>query len=109
MYFAGDTDVFEGMSELAGADAALIPVSGWGAKVGPGPPRPDAGGRCGSPAQAAPGDSDPLGDVRPLALALSRVGSRRHEDPAAEFAAAAAIAAPEVEVRILQPGERTEF
>ena len=36
LYFAGDTDYFEAMSELAGADVALLPVSGWGAKVGPG-------------------------------------------------------------------------
>ena len=36
LYFAGDTDVFEAMAELAGADAALLPVSGWGATVGPG-------------------------------------------------------------------------
>ena len=37
IYFAGDTDLFEGMSALAGSiDIALLPVSGWGSKVGPG-------------------------------------------------------------------------
>ena len=37
IYFAGDTDLFEGMAALAGSlDVALLPVSGWGSKVGPG-------------------------------------------------------------------------
>ena len=109
VYFAGDTDVFDGMSELAGADVALIPDLRLGREGRPRPPRPGAGGRCARPAPAAPGDSDPLGDVR--AVALARLTRRRppHDDPAAEFAAAAAVVAPEVEVRILRPGERTEF
>ena len=34
VYFAGDTDLFAGMSALAGAlDVALLPVAGWGPKV----------------------------------------------------------------------------
>ena len=73
VYFAGDTDVFDGMSELAGADVGLIPVSGWGAKVGPGHLDPARAAAAVRPAPAAPGDPDPLGDVRPLALA--RLGS----------------------------------
>ena len=37
IYFAGDTDLFEEMSELAGSlDIALLPVAGWGSKVGAG-------------------------------------------------------------------------
>jgi L-ascorbate metabolism protein UlaG (beta-lactamase superfamily) len=37
VYFAGDTDVFPGMAGLAGdLDVALLPVAGWGPKVGPG-------------------------------------------------------------------------
>ena len=37
VYFAGDTDLFEGMDELAGnLDAALLPIGGWGTKVGAG-------------------------------------------------------------------------
>jgi L-ascorbate metabolism protein UlaG (beta-lactamase superfamily) len=36
-YFAGDTDLFAGMAWLAGGiDVALLPVAGWGAKLGPG-------------------------------------------------------------------------
>jgi L-ascorbate metabolism protein UlaG (beta-lactamase superfamily) len=37
VYFAGDTDLFEGMSGLAPRlDLALLPISGWGATAGPG-------------------------------------------------------------------------
>src|SRR3954451_24646831 len=37
VYFAGDTDLFDGMSELATSlDVALLPVAGWGRRVGAG-------------------------------------------------------------------------
>ena len=38
VYFAGDTDLFDGMEELAdrGIDVALLPVWGWGPRLGPG-------------------------------------------------------------------------
>jgi L-ascorbate metabolism protein UlaG (beta-lactamase superfamily) len=108
VYFAGDTDVFEGMSELAGADVALIPVSGWGAKVGPGhldPTRAAAAVGLLRPRVAIPIH---WGTYAPLHWRVSG-GRPPHEDPAAEFAEAVAVAAPEVDVRILRPGERTEF
>src|SRR5262249_15506342 len=36
VYFAGDTDLFAGMAALAPLDVALLPVAGWGKKLGPG-------------------------------------------------------------------------
>ena len=36
MYFAGDTDVYDSMAALAPLDVALLPVWGWGPKVGEG-------------------------------------------------------------------------
>ena len=37
LYFAGDTQVFEGMRELApGLEVAMLPIWGWGPRVGPG-------------------------------------------------------------------------
>jgi L-ascorbate metabolism protein UlaG (beta-lactamase superfamily) len=38
IYFAGDTDIFDGMTDLGalGLDVALIPVWGWGPNLGPG-------------------------------------------------------------------------
>ena len=36
-YFAGDTDLFAGMADLSpGLDVALLPIWGWGSKLGPG-------------------------------------------------------------------------
>ena len=108
VYFAGDTDFFEGMAQLAGADAALIPISGWGSRVGTGHL---------DPTRAA----DAVGLLRPrLAIPIHwgtyaplhwRVSGFKPllEDPAAAFADAVALVAPDVEVRILQPGEATAF
>ena len=36
MYFAGDTDLFEGMAALAPVDVALLPIWGWGPTLGEG-------------------------------------------------------------------------
>jgi Mycobacterial 4 TMS phage holin, superfamily IV/Beta-lactamase superfamily domain len=37
IYFAGDTDLFEGMATLsASLDVALVPIWGWGPSLGPG-------------------------------------------------------------------------
>ena len=37
VYFAGDTDLFDGMKELAeGLGVALLPISGWGPRLGRG-------------------------------------------------------------------------
>ena len=36
VYFAGDTDVFEGMAGLGPIDVALVPIWGWGPVLGPG-------------------------------------------------------------------------
>ena len=35
IYFAGDTDLFAGMAAFAPLDVALLPMAGWGSKVGP--------------------------------------------------------------------------
>jgi L-ascorbate metabolism protein UlaG (beta-lactamase superfamily) len=36
IYFAGDTDLFDGMRELAPVDVALLPIAGWGPRLPPG-------------------------------------------------------------------------
>ena len=100
LYFAGDTDVFEAMSELAGADAALLPISGWGAKVGPGhldPVRAAEALQLLRPRLAIPIH---WGTYAPWHWRLSG-HQPPHEDAASAFADAAAVAAPDVDVRIL--------
>ena len=72
-YFAGDTDLFPGMSDLRGrVDVALLPVWGWGPSVGGGASGSRAGGSGGCGDRAAGGDPDPLGDARASLVAAPR-------------------------------------
>jgi L-ascorbate metabolism protein UlaG (beta-lactamase superfamily) len=104
-YFAGDTDLFDEMAGLAGSiDLALLPVSGWGATLGPG--HLDAVRAAEAAARIVPRVAVPIhwGTLTP------RWPLRRHPDPGApprEFAAGVARDTPSVEVRVLEPGERT--
>jgi L-ascorbate metabolism protein UlaG (beta-lactamase superfamily) len=103
IYFAGDTDLFEGMSALAGSlDAVLLPVAGWGPKVGPGhldPLRAAQALRLLKPRLAVPIH---WGTFSPLHRSTSL-------DPAEAFRMHAAELAPEVEVRLLAPGMALTF
>ena len=73
VYFAGDTDLFDEMSALAGSlDVALLPVAGWGSKVGPGHLDPLRAAQALRLLQPRLGRSDPLGHV--LAAAPKHVG-----------------------------------
>jgi L-ascorbate metabolism protein UlaG (beta-lactamase superfamily) len=108
VYFAGDTELFPAMTDLAGrVDVALLPVGGWGPRLGAGHMDPgraaEAAGRI-SPAVAIPihwGTLYPLG--------LRRVARSRFERPGPAFRTAAAARAPGVEVRILEPGDSMEL
>ncbi len=99
VYFAGDTDLFDGMAELGPVDVAVLPVSGWGSKL---------------PA----GHLDPRRAAEALRLLRPRIAIPVHwgtyrtpfaprpdDRPAAEFVRAAAELAPEVDVRVLAIGE----
>jgi len=108
IFFAGDTDLFDGMDGLVPElDVALVPIWGWGAKLGRGkhldPERAAEAVRRLRPKIAIPIH---WGTYRPF-FRSSRVSFLT--EPAEAFARAAAIAAPEVEVRILRPGERLEL
>jgi L-ascorbate metabolism protein UlaG (beta-lactamase superfamily) len=103
IYFAGDTDLFDAMSTLAGSiDVALLPVSGWGSKVGPGhldPLRAAQALRLLKPKLAVPVH---WGTFSPLNRSTSA-------DPPEAFRRYAAELAPEVEIRILDPGAALTF
>jgi L-ascorbate metabolism protein UlaG (beta-lactamase superfamily) len=103
-YFAGDTGLFPAMAELAGSiGVALLPVSGWGPTLGPG--HLDAARAAEAADLIAPRVAIPIhwgtfAPIRPL---------KGHPDPSRpprEFAELVARRAPEVEVRVLEPGER---
>jgi L-ascorbate metabolism protein UlaG (beta-lactamase superfamily) len=101
VYFAGDTDVFDGMRDLAqGIDVALLPVWGWGPDVGPGHLDPE--GAAKAAALLAPRVAVP---IHWGTLASPRVWWRHDPGlPAREFERFAARHAPGVTVRILAPG-----
>jgi L-ascorbate metabolism protein UlaG (beta-lactamase superfamily) len=102
IYFAGDTDLFEGMAGLVpNLDVALLPIWGWGPKVGPGHLDPERAARAVAllrPRVAIP--------VHWGTYASPRVWWRADPGlPAREFERLVAQHAPGVAVSILAPGE----
>jgi L-ascorbate metabolism protein UlaG (beta-lactamase superfamily) len=106
-YFAGDTALYPGMAELAGRiDLALLPVWGWGGEVGPGHLNPVTAARA-------------VELIGPRVVVPIHWGTlapawrvRRREDPtlpARRFAELVGLQAPEVDARVLAPGQRTEL
>jgi L-ascorbate metabolism protein UlaG (beta-lactamase superfamily) len=103
VYFAGDTDVFDAMADMAPVDVALLPVAGWGPRLGPG--HMDPAGAARAAALLRPHVAIPIhwGTFHP---AYARRGPW-FSDPPFEFAAQVAAVAPSVDVRVLMPGEST--
>jgi L-ascorbate metabolism protein UlaG (beta-lactamase superfamily) len=108
LYFAGDTDLFEGMKALAGElDVALLPVWGWGPSLGSGHLDPERGARAA--ALLAPRVAVPIHWGTFFPLGLARLRPRHLRVPPREFARRTAELAPQVEVRVLSPGESTSL
>jgi len=106
VYFAGDTDIFPEMRDLRGElDLALLPVGGWGPKLGPG--HLDARRAAEALTLLEPRVAVPIhwGTLYRMGMARSRRALLN--DPPHAFIREAARVAPAVEVRILQPGETT--
>jgi L-ascorbate metabolism protein UlaG (beta-lactamase superfamily) len=101
VYFAGDTDLFDGMAGLGTLDVALLPVAGWGPKLGPG--HMDAAVAARAAALIGPRLAIPIhwGTFHPFVV---RRGPWFSEPPRT-FAAEVAALAPAVKVRVLEPGE----
>lgn len=102
-FFAGDTDLFDGMADLGDdLDVALLPIWGWGSRVGAGHMDPSRAARAVEllqPHVAIP--------IHWGTLASPHAPWRNDpERPAREFAALVARHAPRVEVRVLAPGVR---
>jgi len=107
VYFAGDTDLFEGMAGLGPLDLALLPIWGWGPSLGPGHLDPERAARAA--ALLSPRAVVPIhwGTLYPLGLARLRPEPLRA--PPREFARWMEALAPQVEVRALAPGESTSL
>ena len=103
VYFAGDTDLFPEMADLAPLDLALLPVAGWGPRLPPGhldPRRAAEALRLLEPRAAVPihWGTYSLITKRRVSDAVSR-------EPALAFERYAAELAPDVDVHVLGVGE----
>jgi L-ascorbate metabolism protein UlaG (beta-lactamase superfamily) len=108
VYFAGDTDFFPGMEDLGpGLDLALLPIWGWGPNVGEGHLTPAGAARAA--ATIFPRLAVPIhwGTLYPFGLRRLRGNPLRL--PGREFAARVRELAPQVETRVLSPGESTSL
>jgi L-ascorbate metabolism protein UlaG (beta-lactamase superfamily) len=107
IYFAGDTDLFAEMSNLGAVDVALLPVWGWGPSVGPG--HLDPGAAAEAVEMIRPRLAIPIhwGTFYPVGLRRLRPGPLTQ--PPREFARLARELAPEVEVRVVEPGSETSL
>jgi L-ascorbate metabolism protein UlaG (beta-lactamase superfamily) len=108
VYFAGDTDLFPQMDQLAGRiDVALLPIAGWGPRLGEGHLNPRTA-------------AEAVARIRPRAVVPIHWGTLIRRDmrrrareflgrPPRRFAAQVRELAPEVEVAVLEPGESLEL
>jgi L-ascorbate metabolism protein UlaG (beta-lactamase superfamily) len=106
VYFAGDTDLFDGMQTLAdGLDLALMPIAGWGHKVAEG--HLDAARAVRALELLRPRAVVPIhwGTFSPFGL-RALAGSRT---PAEDFSAEAARRVPDVAVHVLPLGGSLQF
>ena len=107
VYFAGDTDLFEGMALIEpNLDVALLPVAGWGPRLPPGhldPLRAAEALRLLRPRVAVPIH---WGTYRRIGLSREPAALR---EPAESFARLAAELAPDVDVRVLPVGSTLDL
>ena len=108
VYFAGDTDLFDGMGDFGPVDLGLIPIWGWGPGLGSG--HLDPGRAAQAVELVRPHRVVPIhwGTYFPIHKGLR--GRPGFVDlPSATFLAEMQKTAPTVPVTVLRPGESTEF
>jgi L-ascorbate metabolism protein UlaG (beta-lactamase superfamily) len=109
IYFAGDTDLFDGMEAIGGdkLDLALLPIWGWGTSIGAGHLDPERAARAAALLSAKLVVPIHWGTLYPLGLA--RLRPEPLSTPAGEFATWMHELAPQSELRVLAPGEATSL
>ncbi len=109
IYFAGDTDLFEGMEAIGGGelDLALLPIWGWGTNIGAGHLDPERAARAAALLSAKLVVPIHWGTLYPFGLARLRPDPLR--SPPSEFATWMRELAPRSELRVLAPGETTSL
>ena len=91
-------------SSPGGSTSRMLPVWGWGPTIGEGHLDPDARRRGRGDPPAAARHPDPLGHLLPGGHAAGRAGAVRRRRAASSPTALAGFA-PDVEARVLAPGE----
>jgi L-ascorbate metabolism protein UlaG (beta-lactamase superfamily) len=107
VYFAGDTDLFDEMADIGPVDLALLPVWGWGPSVGEGHLDPEKAARAVELLRPRVVVPIHWGTFYPVGVRRLRPGPLA--EPPHEFARLVAARAPDVEVRILEPGSETSL
>jgi L-ascorbate metabolism protein UlaG (beta-lactamase superfamily) len=106
VYFAGDTGAFPEMEHLRGrVDVALLPIGRWGPHPGPNRLEPASAARVANLVGARVAIPVHWGTFYPVGF--ERLWPRPLREPPERFVAAAAREAPNVDVRVLQPGDST--
>jgi L-ascorbate metabolism protein UlaG (beta-lactamase superfamily) len=108
IYFAGDTAPYPAMHAFAHrVDIALLPVATWGPHQGPGHLSPRTAAEVARDLEARVAVPIHWGTLYPVRL--ERVLGARLTEPANRFAWWAERKAPELDVRVLVPGEGTRI
>ena len=106
-YFAGDTGLYDGMRDVGPVDVAVLPVGGWGPRLPDDHLNPLSAARALELLRPAACVPVHWGTIYPPWLPPA-FNAKWAEWPHA-FARYAAHLAPEVDVRVLLPGESTVF
>ncbi len=108
VYFAGDTDLFDEMSSMApDLDVALLPVWGWGPSLGDGHLDPQSAATALT--RLRPNIAVPIhwGTLCPIGLKWTRPSFLTQ--PPREFVRSARRVAPDVDVRVIKPGDQLDL
>jgi len=106
--FFGDTDYFPEMAAIGeDLDVALVPVAGWGPTLGDGHMDPKQAAEA--VALLKPRLAIPIHWGTFFPFGVRRLGRAAGDDPAQLFSQFVVDVAPEVEVRVLNPGEAVDL
>jgi L-ascorbate metabolism protein UlaG (beta-lactamase superfamily) len=104
LFFAGDTDLHPELSELSGGlELALLPIWGWGHKLGPG--HMDPRGAAQAAAMLEPDLTVPIHWGTYFPIGMRGIRGRLLEKPVAAFEHQMAELAPGLNSEVLRPGE----
>jgi L-ascorbate metabolism protein UlaG (beta-lactamase superfamily) len=104
VFFAGDTDVHSGLADLAGGlDLALLPIWGWGHKLGPG--HMDPRGAAQAAAMLRPELTVPIHWGTYFPVGMRGIRGRLLEKPVEAFEHQMAELGHGLEMKVLRPGE----